>query len=307
MAIQYIPSEDLMKAKQVAEFLNRPLLLSGEPGTGKTKFAEFVADRENKKRYVFNTKSTSVSRDLFYTYDAIGHFAAKDRNVIEFLKLEALGMAIVNAYGPERVKNIILNGDLGNNQARNLKQHENREQLVDNFLNDCTGENSVVLIDEVDKAPRDFPNDILNEIENMEMNIIELNLKINLADEGKALKDKIFTILTSNFEKNLPEAFLRRCIYHHIEFLDDVNKLKEIVNVHVVNTNQELLGQRIDEFLKIRRHSAVQKKPATSELIDCIKWIVHQDNLSQAIVTNKSALATLLKKSEDLKVISAGS
>src|SRR5688572_23713498 len=109
MKHDYLPSPELTKAKKVAEFLNRPLLLSGEPGTGKTKFAEYVSDAEERNLYVFNTKSTSTSRDLFYTYDAIGHFAEKEKkNALEFINLEALGRAIINAAGKDNVIRLLM-------------------------------------------------------------------------------------------------------------------------------------------------------------------------------------------------------
>src|SRR5678816_4578331 len=107
MYVKYLPSEALLKAKEVATYLNRPLLLSGEPGTGKTKFAEYIEVIEEKSLFVFNTKSVSLSRDLFYTYDAIGHFAEKDKSAIEFIRLEALGKAIINAFGTDKVMKML--------------------------------------------------------------------------------------------------------------------------------------------------------------------------------------------------------
>ncbi len=303
MQIPYIPSDELLKAKEVAEYLNRPLLLSGEPGTGKTKFAEYVKLKHGKDLFVFNTKSTSVSRDLFYTYDAIGHFANKNRNALEFIKLEALGKAIVNANGREKVRSMLLGDVASGYQISSLSTLLNKEEIIDRFLEGCDGNDSVVLIDEVDKAPRDFPNDILNEIENLEFEIREINVNLGLRDVDKSAKDKIFVILTSNFEKNLPEAFLRRCIYHHIEFMNDVNKLKEIINVHISQADQDQLTGRINEFLKIRSTPTLQKKPATSELIDWIKWLVYSKSLNHEVKTGPEAMAILIKKNEDLKLL----
>jgi MoxR-like ATPase len=301
----YLPSADLLSAKEVAAFLNRPLLLSGEPGTGKTKFAEYIRDEEGRQQFIFNTKSTSVSRDLFYTYDAIGHFAEKEKNVLEFINLEALGRAIVNAYGKENIITRLLT-HTGNNQLLKLQQLGEGEQkrIIDNFLKDCDGCDSVVLIDEVDKAPRDFPNDILNEIENIEFKISELDIKISL-DKDKAVRDKIFVLLTSNFEKNLPEAFLRRCIYHHIEFVEDPGFLKQIIDIHVQDVNHDQLIERLKEMLVIRSHNSLQKKPATSEMIDCVKWLQHKNIMNQHIQDSKAALSTLLKKSDDIKLFTS--
>ncbi len=306
MSTKYLASPELLSAKEVAEYLNRPLLLSGEPGTGKTKFAFYLSETLDKQLFIFNTKSTSLSRDLFYTYDAIGHFAEKEKNILEFINLEALGRAIVNAYGTEKIKNKLLSEISGNSQLEKLRKLSDaeKERIVDNFVAGCDGCNSIVLIDEVDKAPRDFPNDILNEIENIEFEIRELNFKISLDKESKETRDKIFVILTSNFEKNLPEAFLRRCIYHHIEFIEDVDNLVKIISLHVSDADNTQLKERIAEMLSIRKDGAIQKKPATSEMIDCIKWLSYKNGMSDKIQENRAALSTLLKKSEDIKTFS---
>ncbi|MCY7292023.1 MAG: MoxR family ATPase [Ferruginibacter sp.] len=306
MSTKYLASPELLSAREVAEYLNRPLLLSGEPGTGKTKFAFYVSEILDKQLFIFNTKSTSLSRDLFYTYDAIGHFAEKEKNILEFINLEALGRAIVNAYGLEKIKKKLLNEITGNSQLEKLRKLNDaeKERIVENFVAGCDGCDSIVLIDEVDKAPRDFPNDILNEIENIEFEIRELNLKISLNKESKETRDKIFVILTSNFEKNLPEAFLRRCIYHHIEFIEDVDNLVKIISLHVSDADSEQLKERIAEMISIRKDSSIQKKPATSEMIDCIKWLSYKNGMANKIQENRAALSTLLKKSEDIKSIS---
>ena len=307
MSTKYLASPELMSAKEVAEYLNRPLLLSGEPGTGKTKFALYLSETLDKQLFIFNTKSTSVSRDLFYTYDAIGHFAEKEKNILEFINMEALGRAIVNAYGTEKIKEKLLIDISGNSQLEKLRKLSDaeKERIVENFVAGCDGCDSIVLIDEVDKAPRDFPNDILNEIENIEFEIRELNLKISLNKESKETRNKIFVLLTSNFEKNLPEAFLRRCIYHHIEFIEDVENLVKIIGLHVSGTNGDQLKERIAEMLLIRKDDAIQKKPATSEMIDCIKWLSYSNGMGNNIRDNKAAQSTLLKKSEDLKLFSS--
>lgn len=306
MSTKYLASPELLSAKEVAEYLNRPLLLSGEPGTGKTKFAFYLSETLDKQLFIFNTKSTSLSKDLFYTYDAIGHFAEKEKNILEFINLEALGRAIVNAYGTEKIKRKLLSEITGNSQLEKLRKlnETDKERIVNNFVAGCDGCNSIVLIDEVDKAPRDFPNDILNEIENIEFEIRELNFKISLDKESKETRDKIFVILTSNFEKNLPEAFLRRCIYHHIEFIEDVDNLAKIISLHVNDADGTQLKERIAEMLLIRKDGSIQKKPATSEMIDCIKWLSYKNGMADKIQENRAALSTLLKKSEDIKTIS---
>ncbi len=210
----YLPSPGLLNALEVAYMLQRPLLLTGEPGTGKTQFAYWVADQlaqTNAFRptpYVYNTKTSSTAKDLFYHYDAIAHFReGRVGGAEDFIQLKALGLAIASAAGrldlptlsPAIVqKSGIADGPIG----------------------------SVVLIDEIDKAARVVPNDLLTEIENYEFEITELNQLIRLTAEAQ--RRNIIIILTSNFEKNLPDAFLRRCIYFHIEF-PDKDRLFEII------------------------------------------------------------------------------
>ncbi|MES2681768.1 MAG: MoxR family ATPase [Bacteroidota bacterium] len=296
----YIPSTELTKARQVAAFLNRPLLLAGEPGTGKTTFAEHIAETEGKDLFVFNTKSVSQAQDLFYTYDAVAHFAEKEKSAIEFITLQALGKAIVNAIGVDEVKRRLLNEETFNHQLFVLRKTKNCKAIVDGFLADCCGRAAVVLIDEIDKAPRDFPNDILNEIERLHFTIRELGLDFRLEKDDKIKKDKIFVLLTSNFEKNLPDAFLRRCMFFNIEFPDE-KALVIIMQSHIPNIDTELLKKRIGEFQIIRKHDGISKRPATSEFIDCIKWMIHSGSFDKEIKSDKEALITLIKKNEDLK------
>ena len=221
----YLPSPGLLNALEVAYMLKRPLLLTGEPGTGKTQFAFWAADQLAQsdgfqaQPYVYNTKTSSTAKDLFYHYDAIAHFRETrtnpggntqtngntnnnptaqptERTAEDFIQLRALGLAITGAIGRK---------DCGLSPAILAKS-----DITDH------PRGSVVLIDEIDKASRDFPNDLLNEIENYEFEIGEINQHVRLTDERQ--RQNIIVILTSNFEKNLPDAFLRRCIYYHIEF-----------------------------------------------------------------------------------------
>ncbi len=299
---KYIPNEDLVAATKVAELLNRPLLLAGEPGTGKTTYAKHIADTEGKDLFIFNTKSVSLAQDLFYTYDAVAHFANRDKSAIEFITLEGLGKAIVNAFGVEDVKKALLNEENTNYQLRLLRQSENRDQIIETFLKNCRGNNSIVLIDEVDKAPRDFPNDILNEIENYEFFIKELGLHFSLDKSVKSQKDKVLVLLTSNFDKNLPDAFLRRCLFYEIEF-PDKTALTKIIVKHIPDIDENLISGHLDEFDIIRNTDGITKPPSTSELIDCLKWLFHKNELNSDLKSNKAALATLLKKKEDAKLI----
>ena len=228
---KYIPAPDLVSAVNVALSLGQPLLLTGDPGTGKTQLAHHVAHFFGLgKPLVFNSQTTSKAQDLFYTYDALGHFQYNQNNKsslseddIEnrFIRYQALGEAI---------------------RADSRK---------------------VVLIDEIDKAPRDLPNDVLAAIENMEFFVPELG-KSYTAE--KTLRPIV--IITSNSEKNLPDAFLRRVAYYHIPFPDDKTLLR-IVSSKIQGYNDVELAILIKHFEEIRSNKQLRlkKKPATAELI----------------------------------------
>jgi len=323
----YIPSDELIHAAEVAYALKRPLLLSGEPGTGKTEFAKWVAETLSKKYefdnepLIFNTKSTSTAQDLFYYYDAISHF--RDANIrrfnntdsamthfskttsepdvevteltkvsheersgpveaTDYITLNALGLAIERAKG---------SSVLGNNGKEN----------------GAVPRGSVVLIDEIDKAPRDFPNDLLNEIERYMFEIKELSHKeIRLTDEEK---EKILIIMTSNFEKNLPEAFLRRCVYFHITFPSE-ERLKDILvkRLHISDeADINNIKQRVSDFFKFRADESIQKKPSTSECLDYVRVLHNERKLGTALFNSANKvtqegqkyISLLLKKKED--------
>lgn len=271
----YIASEELIQAVEIAIALNKPLVVSGEPGTGKTQLAHWVAEQLSVqteqsaapfvgKTIVFDTKSGSASTDLFYYYDAVGHFRnQQDRDVAEFIDLRAMGLAIALAHGK---KSDAISGLLKLNQfrtvgERNAKANKNIFEIQDH------PQSSVVLIDEIDKAPRDFPNDLLNEMENYSFSIRELGLQI----PRPTTNARIIVIMTSNSEKNLPNAFLRRCVFYHIPF-PKKDKLLEITKSRMrINDNSynESLEKAIDLFREYREE-AVNKKPATSEFLD---WV----------------------------------
>ncbi|HXD76655.1 MAG TPA: MoxR family ATPase [Puia sp.] len=260
-AENYLPSPGLLNALEVAFMLKRPLLLTGEPGTGKTQFAFWAADQLAKSNgflpqpLVYNTKTSSTAKDLFYHYDAIAHFresrAAADhhKSTEDFIQLRALGLAIAGAVGR---KDLTLSPAI-----------LNRSGISDE------PRSSVVLIDEIDKAPRDFPNDLLNEVEYYEFEIAELDERVRLTADTQ--RRNIIIILTSNFEKNLPDAFLRRCIYYHIDF-PDKQRLFEIIvrRLDVSEDEYADIDRRVDDFFRFHQYPNISKRPSTSE---CIDWM----------------------------------
>lgn len=250
---RYIPGEGLSAVIDLALRLGMPLLVTGEPGTGKTQLAHYIAQSclpEPTELFTFNTKSDSKSRDLFYSYDAIRHFrdagmTGKSQEAFSYISFNALGKAI-------------------------LKSGEKR---------------TVVLIDEIDKAPRDFPNDLLHEFDKFEFKVLEateeetaryLKGKANVNGEGfiqlAKPEHRPILILTSNSEKNLPDAFMRRVLYHHIEFPNE-QLLREIVNKNTRiadGLEEKMVHAAIDHFMDIRDHKRLRKRPATAELL---AWI----------------------------------
>ena len=246
----YRTEPGLADAVNVAILLGQPLLLTGEPGTGKTQLAFSLAwELGLGEPFSFETKSTSTSRDLFYTFDSLGRFSSVQtgdgsRRAVDYITYNALGAAIVRANPLEAVA-AALPADFEHDGPRR----------------------SVVLIDEVDKAPRDFPNDILNEIDRLYFKIPELdNLRIDATRESAPI-----VVLTSNSERNLPDAFLRRCIYYDVPFPEN-ERLAEIVEVrlgHYVRGMSPLLAEAIGFFTWLRSpENALRKRPGTAELLD---------------------------------------
>ncbi|MDX1960242.1 MAG: MoxR family ATPase [Leptospiraceae bacterium] len=257
---EYVLSKELEEAITIAEITERPLLIRGEPGTGKTLLAKHIAKKKNLPLFAWHVKSTSIAKDGLYFYDAVSRL-----NDSRFADEEM------------------------NKRVKNIENYIRLGALGEAFSLAST---SVVLIDEIDKADIEFPNDLLLELDEMEFTITETGKKI------KAAKRPFF-IITSNNEKELPDAFLRRCIFHYIEFPNS-ELLKEIIDVHFPNLRSELLESILKTFGKLRRMDELRKKPSTSELIDWISILLHMDG---DLLTGSKIpyLGSLIKNEDDLK------
>jgi MoxR-like ATPase len=248
-------SKELMEIVNVAIALGKPLLIKGEPGTGKTLLAHSIAEALNKKLIVWNIKSTTKAKDGLYVYDTVqrlndARFGDKDiSDIRQYIKLGKLGQAFVS-----------------------------EEQVV-------------LLIDEIDKADIEFPNDLLHELDEMSFYIPELN------EEIKA-KHRPIVVITSNAEKELPDAFLRRCVFHYIEF-PTPEMMEEIVRVHFPDIEGRLIREAIKKFYWIREIEGLKKKPSTSELLDWIKALSIGGVDPEKISNEIPFLGTLLKNEQD--------
>lgn len=288
----YRAGADLAHAVNVALFLDMPLLVTGEPGTGKTQLAYRMAVELGLGEVLrFDTKSSSQATELFYQFDNIRQFAQSQLNAAarqplpparDFLQLQALGQAIVRTLSPLAAA----------------------EHFGLAAAHPAPGR-SLVLIDEIDKAPRDFPNDLLNQIENLEFSIPELGARF------KANRDLTpVIVITSNSEKQLPEPFLRRCVYHHIEFPRDKAELEAILGARL--SQLKLGGRAFDElirwFFKLRDDISLTKKPSTSELLDWLRVLVHAGLQAELPINEqrsllKDCLGSLLKMRDDIERI----
>ncbi|MBN8430643.1 MoxR family ATPase [Microbulbifer salipaludis] len=261
----YVATDDLQMAVDAAVTLQRPLLIKGEPGTGKTLLAEEVASSLGLKLIQWHIKSTTKAQQGLYEYDAVSR-----------LRDSQLGVDRVH--------------DIGN--------YIKKGKLWEAFEAD---ERVVLLIDEIDKADIEFPNDLLVEIDRMQFYVYETG-------ETITAKQRPIVIITSNNEKELPDAFLRRCFFHYISFPDRAT-MQKIVDVHYPDIKQQLVSEAMDIFFQIREVPGLKKKPSTSELIDWLKLLM-ADDISEDVLKNRDATSAipplygaLLKNEQDVHML----
>ncbi|HSH70733.1 MAG TPA: MoxR family ATPase [Deferrisomatales bacterium] len=261
----YVASRALQDAVNVAMALERPLLLKGEPGSGKTLLAHHIAQALEMEIVVWNVKSTTKARDGLYVYDTVqrlndARFGDGDvRDIRRYIRLGPLG----RAFGAER--------------------------------------RLVLLIDEVDKADIEFPNDLLQELDEMRFHILE-------TDETVAARQRPVVVITSNAEKELPDAFLRRCVFHYIDF-PDAEQMRAIVAVHFPDLDQRLLGDALEAFYGLREVPGLRKKPSTSELLDWLRVLLASGarwSPGEEGAVEVPFLGTLIKLQEDADAVTRG-
>ena len=261
----YISTEDLSMAVNAAINLERPLLIKGEPGTGKTMLALEVAESLGLPLYEWNIKSTTKAQQGLYEYDAVTR---------------------------------LRDSQLGDERVKDISNYIEKGKLWEAFVSE---ERAVLLIDEIDKADIEFPNDLLQEIDRMEFYVYETKETV------KAIHRPI-VIITSNNEKELPDAFLRRCFFHYISF-PDRETMQEIVKVHHPKIKQKLVKEALDIFFDVRKVPGLKKKPSTSELVDWLKLLM-SDDLPDEILKNRDATTAipplygaLIKNEQDVQLL----
>src|SRR5215217_3349163 len=229
----YVATEDLKVAVNAAIALKRPLLIKGEPGTGKTVLAEQVAAALGAPLITWHIKSTTKASQGLYEYDAVTR---------------------------------LRDSQLGEERVKDVKNYIKKGKLWEAFTSDVR---PVLLIDEIDKADIEFPNDLLQELDRMEFHVYETNETVKAVDRP-------IVIITSNNEKELPDAFLRRCFFHYIRF-PDRDTMTEIIEVHFPGIQKLLVSRALDLFYEVREVPGIKKKPSTSELLDWLKLLLHED------------------------------
>ena len=261
----YISTEDLNVAVNAAITLEKPLLIKGEPGTGKTELARQVSDSLGLGIIEWNIKSTTKAQQGLYEYDAVSR---------------------------------LRDSQLGDKKIENIGNYIKKGKIWNAFE---SKERSVLLIDEIDKADIEFPNDLLQELDKMEFFVYETN-------EIVKAKKRPIVIITSNNEKELPDAFLRRCFFHYIQF-PDRSTMEGIVKVHYPKIKKSLVKDALDIFFDVRKIPGMKKKPSTSELIDWLKLLM-SDELPDEILKNADSskaipplYGALLKNEQDVQLL----
>ena len=229
----YIATDDLKVAVDAAVTLRRPLLVKGEPGTGKTVLAHEIAKAINAPLIEWNVKSTTKARQGLYEYDAVAR---------------------------------LRDGQLGDERVHDISNYIKKGKLWEAFTSE---ELPVLLIDEIDKADIEFPNDLLQELDRMSFDVYETH-------ETISAKERPIVVITSNNEKELPDAFLRRCFFHYIKF-PDRETMQDIIDVHYPDIQKNLVKKAMDVFYEIREVPGLKKKPSTSELLDWLKLLMNED------------------------------
>ncbi len=258
---QYIATKELQVAVNAAVHLQRPLLVKGEPGTGKTLLAHEIAEAFQKKIITWHIKSTTVAQQGLYEYDAVSR---------------------------------LRDSQLGDEKVKNIENYLKKGKLWEAFESD---EQVVLLIDEIDKADIEFPNDLLLELDKMEFFVYESQKTIRA-------KHRPIIIITSNNEKELPDAFLRRCFFYYITF-PDIPTMQSIVKVHFPDLSQNLIDDAMKVFYNVREIKGLKKKPSTSELIDWIKLLKYGEDFVtirdlDVVTQTPPYLGGLLKNEQDL-------
>lgn len=258
----YIATDDLNMAVNAAVTLERPILIKGEPGTGKTQLALEIASSLGRPLHEWHIKSTTKAQQGLYDYDAVAR---------------------------------LRDSQLGDDRVHDIANYIVRGKIWDAFASD---EQPVLLIDEIDKADIEFPNDLLQELDRMEFFVYETK-------ELVKARNRPIVVITSNNEKELPDAFLRRCFFHYIRF-PDKDTMAQIVDVHYPKLKKTLLAEALEAFYKVRDVPGLKKKPSTSELLDWIKLLVAEDIPPEALRAGDSRKAipplygALLKNEQDV-------